>query len=129
MDAQAAGAMKKAAERASPREWYGSAQRGAENVAAGPCAGFEKPGTCPLTGKPLLPANQDLASLRSLQDWYLLPAHRRPGVAEVATIGGFVKQYQVVLDPEKLQAYKLSLNDVMTAVEPRTTTSAARSSR
>lgn len=79
---------------------------------------FEKPGTCPLTGKPLLPANQDLAQLRSLQDWYLrYHLASVPGVSEVAPIGGFVRQYQVVLDPQKLQAYNLPLQDVVMAIQ------------
>jgi Cu(I)/Ag(I) efflux system membrane protein CusA/SilA len=79
---------------------------------------FEAPGVCPLTGKKLLSANQDLAQLRTLQDWYLrYPLTSVPGVSEVAAIGGFVKQYQVVLDPQKLQAYRLSLKDVMMAVQ------------
>ncbi|MHB8736410.1 MAG: efflux RND transporter permease subunit, partial [Terriglobales bacterium] len=47
---------------------------------------------------------QSLADLRSLQDWFLrYQLETVPGVAEVASIGGFVKQYQVQLDPEKLQ--------------------------
>ncbi|MBI4568985.1 MAG: efflux RND transporter permease subunit, partial [Planctomycetes bacterium] len=79
---------------------------------------FEKPGKCPLTGKELLSANQDLASLRSLQDWYLrYPLTAVDGVSEVAPIGGFVKQYQVVLDPQKLQAFNLPLRDVVMAIE------------
>jgi copper/silver efflux system protein len=79
---------------------------------------FEKPGTCPLTGKPLVSANQDLAQLRSLQDWYLrYPLTAVEGVSEVAPIGGFVKQYQVVLQPEKMQAYGLSLMEVRQAIE------------
>lgn len=55
----------------------------------------------------------DLAELRSFQDWtlrYWLQAV--PGVAEVASIGGFVKQYQVNIDPYKLTAYHLSLREV-----------------
>ena len=80
--------------------------------------GFEDPGRCPLTGKALLPSNQDLAQLRSLQDWYLrYPLTSVPGVSEVASIGGFVKQYQVVLDPQKLQAYNLPLEEVITAIK------------
>ncbi|HEX9784479.1 MAG TPA: efflux RND transporter permease subunit, partial [Opitutaceae bacterium] len=52
----------------------------------------------------------DLASLRSFQDWYLQYWLRSvEGVAEVASIGGFVRQYQVNLDPTKVLAYKLSL--------------------
>ncbi|HEX8912154.1 MAG TPA: efflux RND transporter permease subunit [Humisphaera sp.] len=79
---------------------------------------WERPRACPLTGKPLVPADQDLAQLRSLQDWYLrYPLTGVEGVSEVASIGGFVKQYQVVLDPQKMQAYRLSVRDVMMAVE------------
>src|SRR5947209_7518958 len=48
---------------------------------------FDQPGLCPLTGKPLVSSNQDLASLRSLQDWYLrYQLTAVPGVAEVASI-------------------------------------------
>ena len=49
----------------------------------------------------------DLAELRSLQDWNLRYALASvPGVAEVASIGGFVRQYQVQVDPERLRAYR-----------------------
>jgi Cu(I)/Ag(I) efflux system membrane protein CusA/SilA len=79
---------------------------------------FKEPGLCPLSGRPLLPANQDLAQLRSLQDWYLrYPLTAVEGVAEVAPIGGFVRQYQVVIDPRKMQAYRLPLRDVIDAIE------------
>ena len=79
---------------------------------------FDGPGASPLTGKPLVSSNQDLASLRSLQDWYLrYPLTSVPGVAEVASIGGFVKEYQVVLEPEKLLAYNLSVKDLMMSVQ------------
>jgi Cu(I)/Ag(I) efflux system membrane protein CusA/SilA len=79
---------------------------------------FEKPGASPLNGKPLVSSNQDIASLRSLQDWYLrYQLTAVPNVAEVASIGGFVKQYQVVLKPERLLAYNLSVGTIMTAVE------------
>jgi Cu(I)/Ag(I) efflux system membrane protein CusA/SilA len=57
---------------------------------------------------------QDLASLRSFQDWYLRYWLRSvDGVAEVASVGGFVKQYQVNLDPTKVLAYKLSLPEII----------------
>jgi Cu(I)/Ag(I) efflux system membrane protein CusA/SilA len=79
---------------------------------------WEKPGKDPLTGKALLPSNQDLASLRSLQDWYLrYPLTAVDGVSEVAAIGGFVRQYQVVLDPQRLQAYNVPLKDVTMAIQ------------
>ena len=52
----------------------------------------------------------DLAQLRSLQDWFLkYELQTVPGVAEVATIGGMVKQYQVVVDPDKLRAFGVTL--------------------
>ena len=80
--------------------------------------GFDKAGPSPLTGKPLLPSNQDAASLRSLQDWSLrYELTKVNGVAEVASVGGFVKEYQVVLKPEKLLAYHLSIKDLMMAVQ------------
>ncbi|MDB5326892.1 MAG: cation efflux system inner rane protein [Phycisphaerales bacterium] len=79
---------------------------------------FEKPGTSPLDGQPLVSSNQDLASLRSLQDWYLrYQLTAVPNVAEVAPIGGFVKQYQVVLKPERLLAYNLPVGTIMTAIQ------------
>src|SRR5215472_12831753 len=59
----------------------------------------------------------DLASLRSLQDWYLrYHLQSVPGVAEVAAVGGFVKQYQVTVDPNRLLAYGVPLTDVIDAV-------------
>jgi copper/silver efflux system protein len=59
----------------------------------------------------------DLAELRSLQDWNLRYALASvPGVAEVASIGGFVRQYQVQVDPERLRAYQIPLRDVIDAV-------------
>ena len=61
---------------------------------------------------------RNLADLRGLQDWYLRYALASvPGVAEVASIGGFVKQYQVNLDPNKLSAYDLSVKQVVNAIK------------
>lgn len=58
-----------------------------------------------------------LAELRSLQDWYLRYALASvPGVAEVASIGGFVQQYQVNLDPNRLAAHDLGVKDVVQAI-------------
>ena len=60
----------------------------------------------------------DLAQLRSLQDWYLrYPLQAVNGVAEVASIGGFVKQYQVEVDPNALQRYGISLNMIKMAIK------------
>ncbi len=59
----------------------------------------------------------DLAQLRSFQDWHLRYALQAvPGVAEVAPIGGIVRQYQVNLDPNKLVAYNISIDRVIEAV-------------
>ncbi len=60
----------------------------------------------------------DLSQLRSIQDWYLKYGLTGvPGVAEVASIGGFVKQYQVTVDPDKLRAYNIPISKVRTAIE------------
>src|SRR5437899_1259348 len=64
---------------------------------------------------------RSLAELRSIQDWYLrYQLETVPGVAEVATIGGFVKQYQVNLDPNKLRAYNIPLSTVIEKVRAST---------
>jgi len=61
----------------------------------------------------VLGAQRTLAELRSIQDWYLrYQITKAHGVSEVASIGGFVKQYQVVVDPRKLQAYGIPLSRV-----------------
>ena len=61
---------------------------------------------------------RDLAELRSMQDWYLkYQLNSVEGVAEVASIGGFVKQYQVTVDPTKLRAYNIPISDVSKAIE------------
>lgn len=62
--------------------------------------------------------NLDLGEQRALQDWYIkLALQTVPGVAEVASFGGFEKQYQLVVDPVKLQFYNISLMDVMNKVK------------
>src|SRR5947207_338066 len=62
--------------------------------------------------------NRDLAELRSTQDWYLrYQLASVEGVSEVASVGGFVKQYQVTVDPTRLRAFKLSISDVAMAVQ------------
>lgn len=64
---------------------------------------------------------QSLADLRSIQDWHLrYQLATVPGVAEVATIGGFVRQYQVNLDPNKLLAYGIPLSTVIDRVKSST---------
>ncbi len=60
---------------------------------------------------------QDLQQLRAFQDWYLrYHLQSVPGVAEVASLGGFVKQYQITIDPNRLLAYNIPLTTVVEAV-------------
>lgn len=60
----------------------------------------------------------DLAELRSIQDWYLrYPLQTVDGVAEVASVGGYVKQYQVEVDPNALLRYNISLNTIKMAIQ------------
>jgi len=60
----------------------------------------------------------DLSQLRSLQDWFLkYELQTVPGVAEVATIGGMVRQYQVVVDPDKMRAFGITLREIRQAIQ------------
>lgn len=60
----------------------------------------------------------DLSQLRSIQDWYLrYPLQTVAGVSEVASIGGYIKQYQVEVDPDALAAYKISLSTLRRAIQ------------
>ncbi|NND43719.1 MAG: efflux RND transporter permease subunit, partial [Xanthomonadales bacterium] len=62
--------------------------------------------------------NHDLAQLRSLQDWFMkYELQTVPGVAEVATIGGMVRQYQVVVNPDALRAYGFTLSRIRSAIQ------------
>ncbi|MBL6612438.1 MAG: efflux RND transporter permease subunit [Alphaproteobacteria bacterium] len=62
-------------------------------------------------------AQKTLAELRSIQDWFIrYQLTKAGGVAEVASVGGFVKQYQVVVDPVKLRAYGISLQKITDAI-------------
>jgi Cu(I)/Ag(I) efflux system membrane protein CusA/SilA len=60
----------------------------------------------------------DLGELRALQDWFLkFELKTIPGVAEVATLGGMVRQYQIQVDPDKLRNYRIPLSKVVTALQ------------
>ena len=79
---------------------------------------YDGPGTCSKTGKPLVRSQQNLAELRSLQDWFVkfqLSAVR--GVSEVASVGGYVKQYQIDVDPNKMLSYKIPMKTLISAVK------------
>ncbi|HDZ39933.1 MAG TPA: efflux RND transporter permease subunit, partial [Marinobacter sp.] len=61
--------------------------------------------------------NNDLVDLRSLQDWFLkFELQTVPGVSEVASVGGMVKQYQVVVDPNRLRAHDITLQRIQVAI-------------
>jgi Cu(I)/Ag(I) efflux system membrane protein CusA/SilA len=65
----------------------------------------------------VLAKDKSLAELRTIQDWFIrYQLTKAPGVAEVASIGGFVQQYQVVVDPVKLRAYGVPLMKVVQAI-------------
>ena len=80
---------------------------------------FDHGGLCPWDHKtPLKLAEYDLSELRSMQDWYLrFELTAVNGVAEVTPVGGFVRQYQVVVDPDRLQAYHIPLKEIRTAIQ------------
>jgi len=60
----------------------------------------------------------DLADLRSIQDWYIrYQLNAVPGVSEVASVGGYVKQYQIDIDPNKLLAHDIKIHEVIKAVQ------------
>lgn len=83
-----------------------------------PQQSYGEPGSCPKDGQPLVRSQLDLAELRSLQDWYIrYQLNAVQGVAEVASVGGFVKQYQIDVDPNRLSAYNIQLNGLIQAVK------------
>ena len=65
----------------------------------------------------LLAKNRSLAELRSMQDWYVrYGLSKAEGVAEIASVGGFVKQYNVVIDPQRLRSFGIPLSKVRDAI-------------
>lgn len=71
--------------------------------------------------------NMDLGEQRALQDWYVKFALQNvPGVSEIASFGGFQKQYQVNIDPNKLLYYKLSVSEVISAIRTNNNESGGR---
>ncbi|HEY0246011.1 MAG TPA: efflux RND transporter permease subunit, partial [Mucilaginibacter sp.] len=90
-----------------------------------------KPGLDPLTSPIgeiyryiIVSKNHDLRELTDLQNWVIIPKIKQvTGVADIANFGGITTQYQVELDPRKLEQYKLSLTDVQTALNNNNTNS------
>lgn len=78
---------------------------------------YDEPGKCPEDGRELVFSGYNLAELRSLQDWYIrYQLNSAEGVSEVASVGGFVKQYQIDVDPNKLLALNINLHSMFSAV-------------
>ncbi len=83
-----------------------------------PTESYDAPGNCPKDGQTLIPSQYNLAELRSIQDWFVkfqLTAVK--GVSEVASVGGYVKQYQVDVDPDKMVSYKVDMPKLISAVK------------
>ncbi len=100
-------------------KWYGSRGEAPPAVRARltRVRGFTHGGACPLDGSPLRKSDVDLAGLRSLQDWFVrFELEAVPGVAEVAPLGGFVREYQVIIDPNRMRAYHLSIAQIRSAI-------------
>ncbi|RME38500.1 MAG: efflux RND transporter permease subunit [Planctomycetota bacterium] len=104
-----------------PDTWYASREDAPEDIRDDleRVRIFPHGGICPWDGKTkLILGEYDLSELRSLQDWYLrFELTAVEGVAEVAAVGGFVRQYQVVVDPDRLLAYDISLSEIRKAIE------------
>lgn len=83
-----------------------------------PSVWSEKPANCPYCRGKLRKSEADLMELRTLQDWVVAPQLRRlPGINEVNSFGGMVKQFHVIPDPAKLLKYEVSLRDILEALE------------
>jgi Cu(I)/Ag(I) efflux system membrane protein CusA/SilA len=79
---------------------------------------FDIPGICPVDNERLVASTYDLSQLRSIQDWYVrYQLNAVSGVSEVASVGGYVKQYQIDIDPHRLIYYNVKITDVLTAVK------------
>ncbi len=78
---------------------------------------YQEPGRCSEDGKELVRSDYNLGELRSTQDWYVrYQLNAAKGVSEVATVGGYVKQYQIDVDPNKLLAYHVNLHSMFNSV-------------
>ena len=78
---------------------------------------FPNSGKCPLDNVQLVMSDKNLGELRSLQDWYIrYQLNSAEGVSEVASVGGYVKQYQIDVDPNKMRAHGVRLSEIFNAV-------------
>ena len=78
---------------------------------------FNEPGICPLGDAQLVKSEQNLGELRSIQDWYIrYQLNAADGVSEVASVGGYVKQYQIDVDPNRMRAHNVTLAEIFNSV-------------
>ncbi len=83
-----------------------------------PQESFDRPDVCPIDNKRLIASTYDVSQLRSIQDWYIrYQLYGVSGVSEVASVGGYVKQYQIDINPNKLIYYDVRITDVLTTVK------------
>ncbi len=83
-------------------------------------------GKCPTCSGALVPGQADLMDLRSIQDWTVGPALRRlQGLNEINSLGGFVKQYHILIDPARLLYHEISLKDLTEAITANNANAAA----
>jgi cobalt-zinc-cadmium resistance protein CzcA len=86
----------------------------------------EGAGTCPQCGTPLDGSGLDLMGLRTIQEWLIGPQLRKlPGINEVNSMGGLVRQFHVVVDPDLLLKFDVSVRDVIQAIESNNRNSGA----
>ena len=78
----------------------------------------ETVGPCPRCSTPLVHSDVDLMGLRTIQEWLIAPQLRQvPGINEINSMGGFVRQFHVIVDPDLLLKYDIALRDVIEAIE------------
>ncbi|MHC4883424.1 MAG: efflux RND transporter permease subunit, partial [Planctomycetota bacterium] len=83
-------------------------------------------GQCSLCNSELLPSDYDMMGLRTIQDWLISPELKKlPGINEINTMGGLVRQYHIVVDPAKLIKFGVQLNDILEAVSANNSNAAA----
>ena len=85
---------------------------------AHPAVWSQQPGMCPEGDQALVASDIDAMGLRTLQEWLIAPQLRRlPGINEVNSMGGFVRQFHVVVDPDRLLKFGVSLRDAIEAIK------------
>ncbi|MHC5103447.1 MAG: efflux RND transporter permease subunit [Planctomycetota bacterium] len=83
-------------------------------------------GRCSLCNIELIRSDHDMMSLRTIQDWLISPELKKlPGINEINTMGGLVRQYHIIVDPDKLIKFGVELNDILEAVSVNNSNAAA----